>query len=512
MRGSGAVQRVRARLAELGDEVRGAMPTKLLETIALRFDAAQPDAPAEALEEFLSEKAYLWQGVVDRLAEFEGVGRVRAAAEAALARGDFPAADARLAELEETVALEPDAMARGRRQARLRAVRADVRLLKGDTEGAARDIEAAAELLLPFAPAEAAALRHASSEGLYREACHVGGPGAALAVALLRRNEAIRTREADPDGWLKTQLCLGLALSHQGGVTDGEAGVALLDEAVAARRGTLDIFARGARPSDWAMAQLSLGFTLLARARRSDEPEPWIGEAIAAFRAARGAPAADLPEDWAEVQFEHGQTILNWAWEADGQASLLLFLEAADAFRATLAEGGPREPVAWAATQNNLGLALNEAAGLSDEAQASDLLAEADTAYSRALEVFARERRTDAWASTQYRRGRLLAGRAGRADGPELYQEAIAAFRGAMRVHTEAGDHTASACARAELGLVFEDMGDRGIAAPALSYRQALDCLEGAHAAFAAHGEEDNEATCVLNLSRVAEKLGSAES
>ena len=172
----------------------------------------------------------------------------RAAAEAAIADGDFDEADAILARGED-LQQEPWTPVEVRRQAGLRAARADALLLKGDADGAAAQFEAAAGLLLPFAPEEAASVRHTGAGRLYDDGLRVGGTGLVHAIELCRRNEAIWTRATHPEDWVKTQICLGLTLTDQAGRTEGAAGAALLADAVAAYRAALEVFTRAAHPA-----------------------------------------------------------------------------------------------------------------------------------------------------------------------------------------------------------------------------------------------------------------------
>jgi len=133
----------------------------------------------------------------------------------------------------------------------------------------AAQFEAAAGLLLPFAPEEAASVRHTAAGCLYDDGLRMGGTGLARAIELCRRNEAIWTRATHPEDWVKTQICLGLTLTDQAGRTEGAAGAALLADAVAAYRATLEVFTRAMYPADWAMTQISLGYALLAHADRT---------------------------------------------------------------------------------------------------------------------------------------------------------------------------------------------------------------------------------------------------
>ena len=108
------------------------------ESLALRFDYGRPDAPVAELGEFLKAKATEWQELKARLAALEAedprIANARAAAEAAIAAGDFDAADAVLAGAEE-LQQEHRTLVEVRRQAGLRQARADALLLKGDADG-----------------------------------------------------------------------------------------------------------------------------------------------------------------------------------------------------------------------------------------------------------------------------------------------------------------------------------------------------------------------------------------
>ena len=203
------------------------MPRELLESLALRFDHGRPDAPVAELGEFLKAKAAEWQELKARLAALEAedprIANARAAAEAAIAAGDFDAADAVLAGAEE-LQQEHRTLVEVRRQAGLRQARADALLLKGDADGAAAHFEAAAGFLLPFAPLEAAAVRHAGAGRLYDEAVRLGGTGLLRAIELYRRNEAIWTR-ADASGGLGDDAEQSRQRAPRpGGRTEGPAG------------------------------------------------------------------------------------------------------------------------------------------------------------------------------------------------------------------------------------------------------------------------------------------------
>jgi hypothetical protein len=93
----------------------------------------------------------------------------------------------------------------------------------------------------------------------------------------------------------------------------------------------------------------------------------------------------------------------------------------------------------WAKTQNNLGNALWTQAGRSEGAESVRLLNEAVAAYREALKVYTREQFPQDWAATQSNLGNALRDQAGQSEGAEavrLLNEAVAAHREALKVYT----------------------------------------------------------------------------
>src|SRR5205823_6328759 len=94
-------------------------------------------------------------------------------------------------------------------------------------------------------------------------------------------------------------------------------------------------------------------------------------------------------------------------------------------------------PQDWAATQNNLGIALRRLADRSAGPQGEQLLREAIEAYRSALSVRTRERLPQGWAATQNNLGIALNRLAVRSSGlrvVEFLDEAVEAFCSAISV------------------------------------------------------------------------------
>lgn len=129
-------------------DVGGAnLPPRLLENLALRFGHSNPNALEDELVAFLKEKALEFSEMRSRLAALDAVdsavARLVGEASAALENGEFPIADAKLAEAERAQ-LSSTTLPALEGQSRLRFERARAALLAGDVGAATEHWEAAA--------------------------------------------------------------------------------------------------------------------------------------------------------------------------------------------------------------------------------------------------------------------------------------------------------------------------------------------------------------------------------
>jgi tetratricopeptide (TPR) repeat protein len=100
-----------------------------------------------------------------------------------------------------------------------------------------------------------------------------------------------------------------------------------------------------------------------------------------------------------------------------------------------------RLPQDWAATENNLGVALAVLGKMSKGPQATGYLEEAVGTFRNALQVRTRDQLPQGWAATQNNLGASLHDLAVRSEGPQAaayMEQAVAAFRNALQVRTEA--------------------------------------------------------------------------
>jgi tetratricopeptide (TPR) repeat protein len=154
-----------------------------------------------------------------------------------------------------------------------------------------------------------------------------------------------------------------------------------------------------------------------------------------------------------EILHAYGSTLLT---AANQRGSQVLLEEAIAAFRlALLQRTRERAPLAWSATQLNLGAAL---AGLALMNGNIDLLEEAIAAFRMALQELTRERMPLEWARAQSNLGAALAELANMRGSEALLEEAIAAYRLALLERTRARVPLNWATTQNNLGIALADL------------------------------------------------------
>jgi tetratricopeptide (TPR) repeat protein len=170
------------------------------------------------------------------------------------------------------------------------------------------------------------------------------------------------------------------------------------------------------------------------------------------------------PADWALTQNNLGNALAEQAGLAEGETRATLLEQAVEAYRAALAvRTREAAPADWAMTQNNLGNALAEQAGLAEGQTRATLLEQAVEAYRAALAVRTREAAPADWAQTQNNLGNALAEQAGLAEGQTratLLEQAVEAYRAALAVFTREAEPTGWAMTRYNLALAHGAIAD----------------------------------------------------
>ena len=411
------------------------VPVPVLRSILEGFGERGAEMDAAQLEQALRAKAGEYHELrarLDRLTNDDPrVQELRQKAGTLIDAGDFPIADATLAEAErlDLAAVEElESLAEHRRAsaAATRAERAAAARLRLDYRTEAAHYAAAAGIV--------AHDRAATWDYRMREACALYdrgdqfGDNRALrgAVRLCRAALALAPRAERPFDWASTENNLGNVLTTLG---KREGGTARLEEAVAAFRAALQELTRERAPLHWAMMQNNLGNALTTLGEREGGTAR-LEEAVAACRAALAERRRErAPFDWAGTQNNLG-TALHTLGERESGAARLD--EAVTAYRAALAEWTrERVPLQWATAQNNLGNALTT---LGEREGGTALLEEAVAAYRAALAERRRERVTLEWATTQNNLGNALWALGEREGETARLHEAVAAWTACLTV------------------------------------------------------------------------------
>lgn len=224
--------------------------------------------------------------------------------------------------------------------------------------------------------------------------------------------------------------------------------------AVQAYETALADWTRDRVPLDWAATQNNLGNALASFGSRAGDAE-CLGFAVEAFEAALTERTRALaPLDWAATQHNLG-TALDTRSAISGDIEDLARAE--EAFEAALTEWTrDRVPLDWAMTQNNLGSALrNWGTRLSDQA----LLARAAKAFENALLEWTRERVPMDWATAQNNLGNALASLAEQTGDADTLTRAEQAYEAALEEHTRTRAPLDWAMAQNNLGNALETLG-----------------------------------------------------
>lgn len=196
-----------------------------------------------ALLQFLTLKAEEYDSLKHQVEAIDDglkrLSNLKAAAQDAIARVDLEEVETLLSRVQE-VELEEAA-----RTAELRAENA---LLRGRVDQAYRLFCAAADSFAGVDEEEPAHRRNRYRETLYQHALRYGGDGLTRAAEIIRPAIALLEKTGNKTDWATTTQNLAIALETQGSRTAGEAGTALLAEAVAAYREALSVFTEATHP------------------------------------------------------------------------------------------------------------------------------------------------------------------------------------------------------------------------------------------------------------------------
>ncbi|MBI4249443.1 MAG: hypothetical protein HY611_08060 [Elusimicrobia bacterium] len=248
-----------------------------------------------------------------------------------------------------------------------------------------------------------------------------------------------------PEDWAATQNNLGVTLRNLGTRLRGEDGNALLREAAEKYQNALAVLSLETHPADWAMAQNNLGVSLndLGVRLGAEEGNKLLREAVEAYRKAlRVRTEKTFPLEQAVTRNNLGNTLNDLGTRLGGEEGKDLLSEAVEAYQGVLRVRTQGDiPQQWATTQNDLGVTLrNLALRLRGRPQCAEFLQQAVEAFRNALKVRTQNELPQDWAMTQNNLGAALGDLGAQLRGEagnKLLSEAVQAYRQALKVRTQ---------------------------------------------------------------------------
>jgi tetratricopeptide (TPR) repeat protein len=181
-----------------------------------------------------------------------------------------------------------------------------------------------------------------------------------------------------------------------------------------------------------------------------------LHESVLVYRAALiEIPRSRNPVAWAAVQNNLG-VALNWLGQRKGDVAILA--EAIAVFRLSLTETTRfTAPLDWASTQTNLGVSLSALGELNSDIE---MLNRAVEVYSEILQVFTRESAPLNWALVQNNLGNVLKAIGVRRGSIAFLEAAASAYRQALLERLQARVPFDWAATQNNLGNVLRDTGE----------------------------------------------------
>ena len=176
------------------------------------------------------------------------------------------------------------------------------------------------------------------------------------------------------------------------------------------------------------------------------------------------------PLVWAGSQYDLGLALLRLGERESGTAKLE---EAVATFREALKEATrERAPLQWARTQIGVGVVLM---GLGRRENGTARFEEAVVAYREALKEATREREPLLWANVQNGLGNALRNLGMRRSETAKLEEAVAAYREALKEWTRERVPLNWAATQNNVGITFHAIGEHGSGAPKQATKRAKD-------------------------------------
>ncbi|HCH59555.1 MAG TPA: hypothetical protein DEV73_03005 [Candidatus Zambryskibacteria bacterium] len=275
-------------------------------------------------------------------------------------------------------------------------------------------------------------------------------------------------------------------------ISQPKESLSFLQEAIEMYRTALQVRTRTKFSKDWASIQNNLGNALLNLGIHigGEEGNKSLWEAVDAYRAAlKVYQQVDLKLDWASAQNNLGAVVSELGKRVEGKEGNKLLWEAVDAHSAALqVRVRKKYRKDWACSQNNLGVVFRELGTRGNIKEGNKLLQDAIEAFQAALQVSTRGRFSQDWADTKNNLGIALCELGTRLDGEEgkrLIIKGVESFRDSLRVYRQFEFPQNWAGTKTNLGNALCILGERISGEEGVKYLdEAIDCYNKALTVF----------------------------
>jgi hypothetical protein len=398
-----------------GEEAGIGLSRQLMENLAQRLDHENPDAPDIELFSYLKGKAEELRRLQSRLNGIEGLTKTIhnqiAAANAAIASGEFDEADKLLAAAED-IQQEERTLKEVETQSEIRFARGDTALFNGHRTTAAEHYRKAAEYFYGFDKRRVASILELSAGQIYEYERRTLSPNFAHAILLVEEAIELTDVKEHKAAWVVAKYRLATLQQVQARALNS---ASLCDTAIQTSKEAIRHADADIKNEDYSNLQILLGNCYLAR--------------------------SEIP---------HGNAI------EDLRSAIQTFESAAQDTRVDSAEF-------HSYLQSSLSAAYSQLSISNDENSQGEFAEKSKRALRRAIDLSAQEGQIDLWSGCQYNLGAALAESAQemQTKDPALARflriQSIAAFNSSLEAHPETLLHPHTRRTQMSLGRILLD-------------------------------------------------------
>lgn len=490
----------------------------LVRKLAQKFDHDNPEASLAELNSYLGEKAAEFVRLRDKISNIEAVSSeiegLRGAAITALQNGEYADVDEILMKAEELHQQEKT-LAEVNKQAEIRALRGDAKLIAGDFEASYSHYHEAAMFFLPFDKNVAIQLLQNLGKRIYEAARRSYDIEFGVAERLLKDALKISDPTEIPDVVAGICYRISLVQRNRADALSADEKASLLREAERFARNAVKHLEGTEFVHEKISAQISLANSMSDRGRIEGDPET-IEQVIALYRSARDSLLAlnEHSELLCHVYNGLGASLLR-AEEFGDTLDLDALEEAQEAFLKEI-EISERfgEVEAWGGGNFNLGNVVLRLARINEKDEEVCLLARlrAISCFQNAVEAYSEAKFPNQFAEANRCLGDVLFEHGLHAENDirkeAIFMRAVASLEKASEWITKERDVQGWGYIQCRLGSIFGNHSR--IAEPEVAQsdiRYAIHFFENGLSAYREVGFSEGATSCESNIAKLKDEL-----